>query len=175
MHQLPSITPDLLVVALNPQAKASLLDEWTWLIGTEKHPILVTACGDIFIEDLLAGAIYFLDVSSPKLSLVAETREAFEASIGEQSFIQSYLHPDRVQMLRADGLLLKKDQVYSFRIPLSMGGEFGIENIEITDVEIHFSITGQIECQIADIPAGAAITSIRIDRIPTTKRRWKFW
>lgn len=151
------------------------MDEWTWLIGTGKRPILVTACGDIFIEDPLAGTIYFLDVSAPELSLVAETEEAFEVSIAEPSFIQTYLHPDRVEMLRADGLILKKDQVYSFRTPLSMGGEFGIENIEIADVEIHFSITGQIECQIADIPVGTAITGIRIDRMPTTKRWWKFW
>lgn len=175
MLQEPSITTDLLVVTLSPQAKASILDEWTWLIGGGKRPLLVTACGDVFIEDLLRGTIYFLDVSVSELSLVTETKEAFETLIAEPSFVDAYLHRERVEMLRGKGLVLKKDETYSFCKPLSLGGQISAENIEITNVEVHFSIAGQTECQIAGIPVGTPITGIKIDRMPSTKRWWQLW
>lgn len=175
MLQQSSTMTDLLVATISPKAKASILAEWSWLIGIEKRPILVTACGDVFIEDSLEGAIHFLDVSVPELSLVAETKQAFEMLLAEASFVETHLHPNRVKMLRAKGLLLKKDQVYSFCTPLSLGGQISAENIDITDVEVHFSVAGQIECQIANIPLGAPITAIKIERLPSTKSWWKFW
>jgi hypothetical protein len=61
MLQQPSIATDHLVVALSLKAKARILDEWTWLIGIEKRPILVTACGDVFVENSLNGTIHFLN------------------------------------------------------------------------------------------------------------------
>jgi len=175
MLQQSSTLAHLCVTTLSLKAKASLLGEWTWLIGAGKRPSLVTACGDIFIEDSLKGTVYFLDVSSPELSLVAETKQAFELLLAEPSFVETYLHPERVEMLRAKGLFLKGDQVYSFRTPLSLGGQIGAENIDVTDVTVHFSIAGQIESQIADIPVGSPITDIKIDRMPRAKSWWKFW
>lgn len=175
MLQQSSTLAHLYVTTLSPKAKASLLDEWTWLIGVGKRPSLVTACGDIFIEDPLEGTIHFLDVSAAELSLVAETKQAFELLLAEPSFVERYLHPGRVEMLRAKELFLKKDQVYSFRTPLSLGGQISVDNIDVIDVEIHFSIAGQIESQIADIPIGAPITGIKINRVPNTKSWWKFW
>lgn len=175
MNQPLSTVPDLLVVALSPKAKESILDEWTWLVGKEKLPLLVTACGDVFIEDLLEGTIQFLNVSAPELSLVAETKQKFEMLLAEPSFVEAYMYSERVEMLRGEGLFLKKGQLYSFSTPLSLGGQITAENIDITDVEVHFSIAGQIECQIADIPVGAPISGIKIDRMPRKNSWWKFW
>lgn len=170
-----SITTAPLVVRLSLEAKETVLDEWKWLVGGEKRPLLATACGDVFIEDLLEGTIHFLNVSASELSLVAETKQAFERLLTEPSFVDAYLHPERVDMLRGKGLLLKKDQIYSFSTPLSLGGQISADNIDITDVEVHFSVAGQIECQIADVPVGAPISGIKIKRMPREKRWWKFW
>lgn len=175
MLQQSSTLAQLLVTTLSPKAKASLLDEWAWLIGVGKRPSLVTACGDIFIEDSREGTIHFLDVSVPELSLVAETKQAFELLLAAPSFVETYLRPDRVEMLRAKGLVLKEDQVYSFRTPLSLGGQMSVDNIDVTDVEVHFSIAGQIESQLANIPVGTPITGIKISRLPNPKSWWKFW
>jgi hypothetical protein len=175
MLQQSSITTDLLVVTLSPEAMASILDEWTWLIGAEKRPLLVTACGDVFVEDLLERTIQFLDTSARELSPVAETRQGFEQLLADPLFIENYLHPDRVEILRGKGYFLKKNQVYSFSTPLSLGGQISADNIEIADVEVHFSVAGQIECQIADIPVGTLVTGIKINRMPSKKTWWKFW
>ena len=175
MNQPLSTVPDRLVVALSPQAKESILEEWTWLVGKGKRPLLVTACGDMFIEDLLEGTVHFLNVSAPELSLVADTRQTFEMLLAEPAFVDAYMYAERVDMLRAKGLFLKKGQLYSFSTPLSLGGQITAENIDMTDAEVHFSIAGQIECQIADMPIGAPISGIKIDRMPRKHSWWKFW
>lgn len=175
MIREPLMTTDHLVVTPSAMAMSSILDEWRWLVGNEKRPFLVTACGDVFVEDALDRTIHFLNVSAPALSPVAETRQAFEALLAEPSFLKVHLHLERVAMLRGKGLLLKENEIYSFRTPLSLGGQINEENIQITDVEVHFSIAGQIACQIADIPVGSPITGITINRLPSTKRWWKFW
>jgi len=175
MLQQLTITTDLLVIALSPKAKETILDEWTWLIGMEKRPLLVTACGDVFVEDLLDGTIHFLDVSAPELSPVIETREGFELLLTEPYFVTAYLYPERVKMFRDKGLLLKKDQIYSWSIPLSLGGQISAENVDITDVDVHFFVAGQIECQIADVPVGTPISGIQIKKMPSKKSWWQFW
>lgn len=165
----------LIVTCSHAEASASLLEDWTWLIGDEKRPVLIAACGDVFVEDSRDGSVHFLDVSAAELSQVAETAGAFAGLLSDPAFVSVYLRTERIDMLRRQGRTLKKNQVYSFRVPLSLGGEVGLENIEISDVEVHFSIAGQIERQIAALPEGASIGGIRIDRIPGIKPWWKFW
>jgi len=171
-----SMTIQHLVVPLNDsKVQSRLLDEWTWLIGAEKHPHLVTAGGDVFVKDLRDGSIHFLEVSFRDFSPVADTAESFEVLLADPDFISAYLRSERVAMFRERGLLLKKNQVYSWSVPLSLGGQASVENVDITDVEVHFSIAGQLECQLAELPEGAPVTGIRIDRLPGKKPWWKFW
>jgi hypothetical protein len=163
-----------LVVAIS-DPNPNLLDEWTWLIGTEKSLHLIAACGDVFLIDSRDGTIHYLDVSASELSQVAASEEVFETLLSEPQFIDAYLRSGRVKAMRHRGLILKKNQIYSFKTPLSLGGQVNVENIEIADVEVHFSIAGQIERQIADVPLGTRITGIKIDRLPGTKPWWRFW
>lgn len=166
---------DRLLLALSPSLKESILEEWTWLVGLEKRALLATACGDVFVEDLRAGTIDFLDISTPQFSRIAETRQAFNKLIVEPSFVEAYLHPKRVDMLRSHGLVLKEGQIYSFRTPLSLGGLLSLDNIEVTDVDVHFSIAGQIECRISKVPVGTPFAGIQIDSAPDKRSWWKFW
>ena len=34
------------------ERRTGLLDDWTWLIGPEKRPLLLTAAGDAFVQDV---------------------------------------------------------------------------------------------------------------------------
>jgi hypothetical protein len=82
MFQHQSISIDILVVRLSSTAKESILDEWTWLVVNAMRPHMVTACGDVFIEDRLEGTIHFLDVSASELSRVTDTRRPIDRTIG---------------------------------------------------------------------------------------------
>ena len=176
MQIQPSTTvSDLVVNRSDDHSNLDILDEWARLIGAQKRPVLITACGDVFVEDLVDKTIHFLDISAPELSPVADSATALEALFANPSFVGTFLHPERVALLRDQGLRLKKDQVYSFCTPLSLGGEVTVENTEITDVDVHFSLTGQVERQLADVAAGDAISAIKIHSLPTERAWWKFW
>jgi hypothetical protein len=165
----------LLVRISDLGSQTNILTEWTWLIGTQKRPFLFSALGDAFVQDMHDGAIDFLDVSAARLSRIAETADTMEKLLCDPAFVETYLCPQIVKDLRTQGRLLKSNQIYSFRVPLSLGGEITLHNIEIADVEVHFSITGQIERQIADLPEGARISGMKIEGLSNTKPWWRFW
>jgi hypothetical protein len=166
---------NLLIWPGDLSCQANMLDEWTWLIGSQKRPFLFSAFGDAFVQDMHDGAIEFLDVSAAHLSRIAETAEAMEKLLCDPAFVETYLRPHIVEDLRSRDRLLKPNQIYSLRIPRSLGGDVTLENIEIIDVEVHFSITGQIERQIADFPEGTAISGFKFEGLRKAKPWWRFW
>jgi hypothetical protein len=56
---------DDLTVKFNNDLADKLTEDWTWLIGTNKTPIIVSAIGDMFLKDI-NGKIYWLDVGQGK-------------------------------------------------------------------------------------------------------------
>lgn len=164
-----------LTVALPSSAsKDRILSDWTWLIGAQKQPFLLTAAGDAFVQDTSDGSIHFLDVGAGQLIRIADSAQAFEHLLGDRAFVDGYLCPDLVGLLRAKGMVLQPGQIYSYRVPPALGGERTLENIETSSVGVHFSIAGQISRQIAGLPVGTPITNIEI-KLPGEKPWWKFW
>ena len=41
-----------------------------------------------------------------------------------------------------------------------LGGDYSLENFEMTDISVHFSITGQICSQVKDLPERTRIGKI---------------
>jgi len=119
--------------------------------------------------------VLFLDVSAAQVSPVVSTVEAFGLALCEPAFVDLYLCRERVEELRRNGKVLNAAQIYSYRVPLSLGGQTGSENVEITDVYVHFALTGQIERQIADMPAGTPVSAIKFDTDADKKPWWRFW
>lgn len=165
-----------LIVMRDVQARQSdVLDEWTWLVGKGMRPIVVTACGDVFIEHSIDATIYFLDTSRAEVSEVCRSMDILEAMLTDLIFIARYLHPERIDMLRRAGLKLSEHQVYSFRKPLSLGGEIILENIDITDINVHFSVAGQVERQLVVVSDGVRVDSVNVMREVGRVPWWKFW
>jgi hypothetical protein len=154
--------------------KPGILGDWTWLTGTGKRPLLLTAAGDAFVQDQGDGSVHFLNVSTAQIFQVAESAQAFDALLADPAFVEEYLCPHFVDHLRTLGKVLKRNQIYSYRVPLSLGGEVSADNVDVTNLEVHFSIAGQIARQIAGLPSGTPITGIRIAP-PSPKPWWKFW
>jgi hypothetical protein len=86
---------------------------------------------------------------------------------------------DVVDGQAALGMKPEKDQCLSFKHPPALGGELEPDNIEVSDVWVHFSIAGQLLRQIKDVPAGTRITDIVVEGPGATVRRkrpwWRFW
>ena len=48
-----------------------MLEDWRWLIGPDKQPILLAAIGNAFLQDEADGTVWCLDVAAPGLFRVA--------------------------------------------------------------------------------------------------------
>jgi hypothetical protein len=64
-----TITWDDLTVKFDEKSSDRLTHDWTWLIGTDKTPILVSSVGDMFLRDG-ADKVYWLNSGDGTLTQV---------------------------------------------------------------------------------------------------------
>ncbi len=158
-----AITLDDLTVNFNHLQREAILDDWRWLIGTSKQPILLSAVGDAFLQDPDDGSVHLLDVGAGEVGFIADSVEAFKPLLSDSQFVTDYFLPGLVVKLRSAGKTLQPGEIYSYTKPLALGGELSVENLEATDIPVHFSVLGQIYRQIADLPEGATIGEVKIE------------
>lgn len=151
-----------LTVNISHLDQKSLLSDWEWLIGPSKFPILVCASGDAFLQDAESGEVFCLDVSSGELFSVADDVDEFKRLLSDKEFVTGHFAVEMIGDLRQTGNALGPGQVYSFKKPLALGGECVLENIEPADIEVHFSIYGQIHEQIMGLSEGEKIEGVKI-------------
>lgn len=138
-----------------------LLSDWSSLLRGNFGPFLMNAFGDLFLqgED---GRVYFLDLASGKIDGVAKDMEEFGELLNAGEHITDWFMPALVQELQAAGIRLKPGQCYSYKIPPFLNGSLTLENIEPTDIYVHYSVLGQMYEQVKDLPVGTKITSVKI-------------
>ncbi|RYZ27121.1 MAG: DUF1851 domain-containing protein [Chitinophagaceae bacterium] len=134
-----------------------ICSEWQWLLNHQYKPIIVSLSGDMFMT-ATDGTIHWLDTGIGKLQKVAETEEAFKAALQDIDNIDSWLLASVVLDLLDRGMILKENQVYSYKLLPILNGDFSTDNFEMTDMSVHFSITGQICKQVKDMPDGTPIS-----------------
>jgi hypothetical protein len=170
--QLPSDNFDLrqmeitindLTVKFNQEISDNLIADWTWLIGTDKKPILVSAIGDLFLQDN-NEKIYWLEVGSGKLELIADRIENFKEKLKDIEQVNEWFMIDLTTNLRLSDKKLKDGQLYSYKKLPVIGGDYTADNFEPTDIEVHFSIAGQIHEQIKDLPDGTKIKEVKFKK-----------
>ncbi|PIQ46940.1 MAG: hypothetical protein COW03_17470 [Cytophagales bacterium CG12_big_fil_rev_8_21_14_0_65_40_12] len=143
---------------INPD---KLLQDWVWLIGEGKKPILVSSIGDLFLTDK-SGKCFWLNAGEGILEEVAESLEEFEIKLKDNKYVNEWFLIALVKIFKEKGFELTDRCLYSFKKLPVLGGEYEPENFEITDIEVHFSLSGQINQKIKDLPEGTNINSITI-------------
>jgi len=153
----------------------ALLCDWRWLVSPDFTPVLMTAFGDLFLRDQ-AGRIHFLDLMSGGFKQVAQSREEFDRLCEDReqrrTWFMGFLLME-VRKLRGE---LVAGECYSCEIPPSLGGKLDAENFERTDLQVHYSILGQLHEQTKHLPAGTKIDKINIvpaDEDPKPKKWWQ--
>ena len=157
-----AITMNDLTVNFSHLDRDTLLEDWSWLIGPARLPILVTAAGDAFVQDADDGTVYFLDVGAGQIHPVASNPEELRSLLADKEFVVNRLAVQMVGALMQAGMKLEPGQVYSFKVPPVLGGQYALNNVEMTDIAVHFSVAGQICRQVRDLPEGTPIDSITI-------------
>lgn len=138
-----------------------LTEEWKWLIGADKTPIIISAIGDMFLIDKL-GQIYWLDVGGGVLKLVAKEQAEFEKKLTDIEQVNEWFMIDLLTDLRVSATL-KEGQLYSYRKLPIIGGEYSAINFAPLDIKEHFGCWGEVHRQIKDLPDG---TQVRVTVVP---------
>ena len=168
------MTIDDLTVDLARCNPATLLDDWAWLLPDDAKPVLVTLWGDVFLCDA-EGRIRYLDTCEATITEIADDAELFRAMLDSPPFVEQWFHPEEVELLRTDGLELGLGECFSYKHPPVLGGADDPDNIEVCDVAVHLSLSGQIHQQVKDLPDGTAIDEVKIVAPPARKPWWRFW
>ena len=140
--------------------RAGLLEDWQWLTGHELLPILVTVVGNAFLQNSHDGTVHFLDTVEGTLELVAGSKEEFSSLLSSHEFVLERFSVDLIAPLIEQGLRPGPGRVLSFKTPPVLGGEYDAANLEAADIEVHFSVLGQIWAQVAELPEGAEIGQV---------------
>ena len=156
------ITMNDLTVNFKHLDRDNLLADWHWLIGPARLPILLPSIGNAFVQDTGDGSVYLLDVGAAEVIPVADDFENFQKLLDDNAFVMNLFAAKMVVSLREAGLALQPGQIYSFKRPPILGGEYALENVEATDIEVHFSILGQLTQQVKPLPPGILITGVSI-------------
>ena len=139
-----------------------LIADWIWLIGDDKEPIMISSIGDMFLKDK-NGKIYWLNVGEGLLDLVSENIDDFKLKLKDDSQVDEWFMIGLVQQIKESGLELINGKLYGYKKLPVIGGDYIPENFELTDLEVHFSLAGQINQQIKDLPDGTKVNFKVID------------
>lgn len=133
-----------------------LMESWDWLIGNDKKPILMSSIGDLFLEDN-EGICYWLNVGEGILEKVADNETEFKAKLKNEEIVDEWFLIELVSEIKRSGLELTEKKLYGYKKLPIIGGEYKPENFEMTDIEVHFELSGQIHKQIKDLPDGTKV------------------
>jgi hypothetical protein len=143
--------------------RATLLSDWHWLIGDRRLPVLLTAIGDAFLQDTDDGTVHLLSSGEGTVQQVAENAVELQALLNTKDFVVEHFVPSLIVELRRDEQLLRPGQLYGYKIPPCLGGAYSSENLEPTDIEVHFSILGQTHRQTKGLEPGTPITGVDME------------
>ena len=144
-----------LTVSFDHLDRVKLLEDWRWLIGSSL-PILISSVGDAFLQNE-SGEVFWLITGSAEYKKVADSYEDFQSKLQNNELIHEWFLTPVVAQLKEQGVTLEQGKLYGFkRLPV-LGGKYEADNFELTDIEMHFAMSGQMNCQIKDLPDGAQV------------------
>ena len=138
---------------------SAILVDWAWLLPSDLTVWMVNLFGDIVfvLED---GTVKLLDIGAGSVKQVADSREDFYIQIGDDENADNWLLITLVDRCVAAGLTLGPGQCYTFKIAPVFNGQYAVDNIEVGDMVVNFSLLAQIHRQIKDLPDGTPITMV---------------
>ena len=115
-----------------------------------------------------------LEAGEPRVMMLEPgTGEALEIPVGFVLFHDEEIVDYRDEALASEffeswltahpgGAALEVSQCVGYRVPLFLGGRDTVDNLEVTDFDAYWSITGQLRVQTKDLAAGTPFRGVSI-------------
>jgi Domain of unknown function (DUF1851) len=143
-----------------------ICSDWQWLLKNQYSPIMISFSGDMFLVNN-TKTISWLDTGKGELKNIAENIIQFKLLLEDLDNVENWFLASTVLDLIEQGMILKENEVYSYKQMPIINGDYSLSNFEKTDISVHFSITGQICRQVINLPEGTRINKVVIN--PFTK------
>lgn len=153
------ITQNDLILNFSHLTSEKVLEDWCWLVGADKTIVLVSSIGDLFLSDKY-NHYFWLNVGEGILEKVADSKAEFNQLLQDKSTITNWFMIDLIADLKQKERHLQEKQVYSYIKHPLLGGKYQPSNFELTDMEVHFSIYGQLLQKIKNLPNGTSIGTV---------------
>lgn len=118
------------------------LRSWRWIGLGRKVPLFTSLFGDICFE--AEDGYWWLDTVDGTLTKQWETAEELNAELDTPEGQERYLFGGLVLDAELRGLVPGPDQVLGFTVAPSIGGGFGVDNVEVIDFVTRLHMSGQL-------------------------------
>jgi hypothetical protein len=136
------------------------LESWTFVDLDGKRPVFTSPFGDVFFQ--AADGFWWLDTLEGALSRPWTTGQDLQASLNTPEGQDQYLLGGLAFAAEGRGLVPGPEQVYGFSKPPVLGGDIGVDNIEVIDFVVGVHLAGQLHAQVRDVPPGTPITGVTL-------------
>ena len=175
MNTSNALTIDDLTVNFAHLVADTLLSDWHWLVGKHERPLVISATGDVFSQNTRTGKVSLLDSSRGTATKVADSGESFRCALRDQDFVNNHFQVRLIGQARHAGLKLQPAQLYSFVHPPLLGGAYSVQNLEVTDIDVHLSVFGQLASNVRHLAEGALVAGVEMLAPPPKRRWWQAW
>lgn len=139
----------------------SLISGWSFLLPSSFTIWMVNLLGDLIIVSE-NGEVSFVDVGIGTSEVIAKSRDEFIEIVDHDDNADNWFAIPLVDECKSIGKYLSNNECYSFKVPPILGGEFKPDNVEPTDLSVHYHLLSQIHNQTKDLPDGTKV-KINID------------
>jgi hypothetical protein len=147
-----------LLIRTNRPDVAEMLGCWEWLIGRDKHPLVMTKFGDWFLADP-EGRVHWLDVLEGTCKPVAGSVAEFEQLMVQEEQLDLWFMLPWCYRLHDEGHVPGEDECFGFKIPPRLGAPVDLSNVEVANLMAY-----QVwMSEIAKIPPGAKVDAITVN------------
>ena len=137
---------------------AEMLGCWEWLIGRDKHPLMMTKFGDWFLVDP-DGRVHWLDLVEGTCKPVAASVAEFEQMMVQEDQLDLWFMQPWCDRLHDEGHVPGEDQCFGFKVPPRLGAPFELSNVQVANLMAY-----QVwMAEIAKIPPGTKVDAITVN------------
>lgn len=135
---------------------SNLLAAWGPELPQDFTLWMVNRLGDLIMV-FPDESVHMLDVGSGCLSRIAKDRNDFIVQIDLGNNANEWLAIPLVDACVKAGMTLQGGECYGYKIPPMLGGSYEVDNLEPTDLSVHYSLLADIHRQTKDLPDGTKI------------------
>lgn len=126
------------------------LEAWSWIGIGRRVPLFTSLFADVCFES--HDGYWWLDTVDGTLTKPWETAEELNAELETAEGQERYLFGGLVLDAELRGLVPGPDEVLGFAVAPSVGGGYGVENLEVIDFVTRLHMSGQLHRWTRGLP-----------------------